>query len=85
MRRFLIGTALAALGFMGASVASAQEITIATVGPMTGAVRRMVTTFPVRRAKRLASASASTLSAKKGSSSGARRGWRSDKKFGFVG
>ena len=36
MRRLLIGTALAALGFMGASIASAQEITIATVGPMTG-------------------------------------------------
>ncbi len=35
MRRLLIGTALA-VGLMGAGVASAQEITIATVGPMTG-------------------------------------------------
>ena len=36
MRRLLIGTAAAALGWFGASVASAQEITIATIGPMTG-------------------------------------------------
>lgn len=36
MRKLLIGTAVAALGWLGAGAANAQEITIATVGPMTG-------------------------------------------------